>query len=167
MEAIRVRRRGSFEKAVLAAALAAIGGLAGCAPERRAVGPAAPSTAPTGPNDPRAAAIEGNLMEISAGGRQFRWAGCGACHSLAAVGPVRLDDGAWRCGGATAQIYIAIAQGCGPGMPAYGARLTPEQTWRLAAYVRSLAKTQPGERRRADNALAGEPKGRRWQGPLR
>lgn len=64
------------------------------------------------------------------------------------------------------RIYASIAHGCGPGMPAFGDRLTPEQIWRLAAYVKSLPKLDPRQRQRGDNALAGEPDGRQWKGPL-
>ncbi len=147
--------------AVLLAAL-----IAGCGAEKRSVGPSVPSTPPTSQSDPRAAMIETNAFEISEGGRQFRWAGCGQCHGSQTIGPARLDDGGWRCGGATTQIYRSIAEGCGSQMPAYGAKATPEQIWRMAAYVRSLGKTDPKKRLRGDNALEGEPNGASWKGPL-
>jgi cytochrome c oxidase cbb3-type subunit 3 len=161
---VRHRRLDRVSSVIVSVVLVAMA--SGCAPEKRAVGPTPPHTPPNGQDDPRAARIEANAFEVSEGGRQFRWAGCGQCHGNDAVGAARLDDPAWRCGGATTRIYVSIAEGCGVGMPAYGARLTSEQIWRLAAYVRSLPKTDPQKRRRGDNALGGEPDGQQWKGPL-
>lgn len=165
MDAGKVRHRAVDQIGAIALVMAAV--LAGaCTPEKRLVGPAPPSTPPTGPDDPRAARIQANVFEISEGGRQFRWAGCGQCHGNSASGFARLDDAAWRCGGDVSRIYASIANGCRPGMPAFGDRLSSEQIWRLAAYVKSLPKLDPHKRQRGDNALAGEPDGRQWKGPL-
>jgi cytochrome c oxidase cbb3-type subunit 3 len=167
MDTAKVRHRTSRDIAarLLSAALLA-GLIGGCEAEKRALGPTVPATPPTTLNDPRAARIETNAFEISEGGRQFRWAGCGQCHGLQAPAPALLTDQAWRCGGATTQIYRSIAQGCGAGMPAYGATLTSEQIWRIAAYVHSLPKTDRTKQLRGDNALAGEPEGETWKGPI-
>ena len=163
MDAGKVRHRAGYRAfGVVALALLAMA----CAPEKRAIGPALPSTPPTGPDDPRAARIEANVFEVAEGGRQFRWAGCGQCHGPDAAGFARLDDQTWRCGGGVTRIYASIAQGCGAAMPAFENRLTSEQVWRIAAYVKSLAELDRHKRARGDNALAGEPDGALWKGPV-
>ncbi len=167
MGAAKVRRHAtpvSKPRTLILCGLAAL--LAACGAEKRHVGAAVPLTPPILADDPRAAGLETNAFEISEGGRQFRWTGCGQCHGDQAQGAARLDDDAWRCGATTTQIYRSIAQGCGAAMPAYAARATPDQIWRIAAYVHSLPKTDAKKRRRADNALAGEPEGATWKGPL-
>ena len=156
MGAAKVRRHAtpvSKPRTLILCGLAAL--LAACGAEKRHVGAAVPLTPPILADDPRAAGLETNAFEISEGGRQFRWAGCGQCHGDQAQGAARLDDDAWRCGATTTQIYRSIAQGCGAAMPAYAARATPDQIWRIAAYVHSLPKTDAKQRRRADNARLG------------
>jgi cytochrome c oxidase cbb3-type subunit 3 len=137
----------------------------GCQVEKREIGPSPPVTPPTGPGDARTPHYENNRYEMSEGGRMFRWFGCDGCHTDPAPGYLDLADGDWRAGGSTAEIYRSIAQGR-PGMPAYAARITPQQTWQIAGYVRGLAALKPEQRRRSSDALKGEPSGASWQGPL-
>jgi cytochrome c oxidase cbb3-type subunit 3 len=139
--------------------------LAGCQVEKRDLGPSAPATSPVSRADPRARHYETNRYEMSEGGRLFRWVGCGGCHSEGSRGFDNLADNVWRRGGETADIYGAIAQGA-PGMPSYAARLTPQQTWQVAGYVRGLHRQKANQRRRSDDALKGEPAGSAWTGPL-
>jgi cytochrome c oxidase cbb3-type subunit 3 len=157
------KSRVRFRCAVLAAACAVT--LAGCEVEKRALQPQAPLTPPTGPADARAKLYESNRYEVSEGGRAFRWAACDSCHTDPAPGYLDLNDDAWRQGGSVPAIYNSIANGA-PGMPAYGARLTPQQIWRLSGYVHGLHELKPEVRRRNASAQQGEPSGSNWPGPL-
>jgi cytochrome c oxidase cbb3-type subunit 3 len=92
------------------------------------------------PLDPRAAAYEGNAYAIAQGQQLFTAMNCVGCHSHGGggMGPA-LMDGKWRYGGRIDQIAATISQGRQNGMPAWRGKLTNEQIWQLAAYVRSLS----------------------------
>jgi cytochrome c oxidase cbb3-type subunit 3 len=142
-----------FRNRLAACALLAL--LAGCGRERRQPGahlpvppvPAMaspdtifPGNAPAPPLDPRAAAYEGNAQAIAQGQQLFSWMNCVGCHGHGggAMGPALIDD-QWRYGGRIDQIASTIAEGRPNGMPSWRAKLTDEQIWQLAAYVRSLS----------------------------
>ncbi len=65
---------------------------------------------------------------------------CVGCHAHGGggMGPALMDD-KWRYGGRIDQIAATIAEGRPNGMPAWRGRLTDDQIWKLAAYVRSLS----------------------------
>ena len=65
---------------------------------------------------------------------------CVGCHSHGGggMGPPLMDD-EWRYGGRIDQIVASIAEGRPNGMPAWRTKLTDDQIWKLAAYVRSLS----------------------------
>ena len=90
--------------------------------------------------DPRAAAYEGNAPAIARGQQLFSWMNCAGCHSHGGggMGPA-LMDGKWRYGGRIDQIATSIAEGRPNGMPSWRGKLTNQQIWQLAAYVRSLS----------------------------
>jgi cytochrome c oxidase cbb3-type subunit 3 len=92
------------------------------------------------PLDPRAAAYEGNADAIAQGQRLYTWMNCVGCHSHGGggMGPP-LMDGKWRYGGRIDQIASSISEGRPNGMPSWRSKLTPEQIWQLAAYVRTLS----------------------------
>jgi cytochrome c oxidase cbb3-type subunit 3 len=92
------------------------------------------------PLDPRAAAYEGNAPAIAAGQRLFAWMNCVGCHSHGGggMGPALMDEN-WRYGGRIDQIAASIAEGRPNGMPSWRGKLTNQETWQLAAYVRSLS----------------------------
>jgi cytochrome c oxidase cbb3-type subunit 3 len=50
-----------------------------------------------------------------------------------------LLDNQWIYGGRLEQIHQTIAEGRPNGMPSWGARLSDDQMWQLAAYVRSMS----------------------------
>jgi len=49
-------------------------------------------------------------------------------------------DSHWIYGGSIQQIYYSIRDGRKNGMPAWKHRLTDQQIWQLAAYVRSMGR---------------------------
>jgi cytochrome c oxidase cbb3-type subunit III len=92
------------------------------------------------PLDPRAAAYANNAPAISEGQQLFSWMNCVGCHAHGGggMGPPLMDE-EWRYGGRMDQIVATIAEGRPNGMPAWRGRLTEDQMWKLAAYVRSLS----------------------------
>ncbi|HEY0335230.1 MAG TPA: c-type cytochrome [Stenotrophomonas sp.] len=84
--------------------------------------------------------FEANAYHINQGSRWYRAFNCNGCHGAGggAIGPA-LMDAPWRYGGNIDQIHASIIDGRPNGMPAWRNRLTDEQAWQLAAYVRALA----------------------------
>ena len=95
---------------------------------------------PPGTVGVRAAAYEGNAFQIAQGMRLYTWMNCVGCHAHGGggMGPPLMDE-EWRYGGRIDQIAATIAEGRPNGMPAWKAKLTDDQVWQLAAYVRSLS----------------------------
>lgn len=83
---------------------------------------------------------ENNAYHITQGGRLFRWMNCNGCHGNGggSIGPA-LMDGEWRYGGSIDQIHASIMEGRPNGMPAWRGKLTDQQAWQLAAYIRALS----------------------------
>jgi cytochrome c oxidase cbb3-type subunit 3 len=92
------------------------------------------------PLDARAQLYDNNAPAISQGQQLFSQMNCVGCHSHGGggMGPPLMDD-EWRYGGRIDQIAASIAEGRPNGMPAWRGRLTDDQIWQLAAYVRSLS----------------------------
>ncbi len=69
---------------------------------------------------------------------------CVGCHSHGGggMGPA-LMDAKWRYGGRIDQIAATIYEGRPNGMPSWRDKLTQEQIWQLAAYVRTLSGLEP------------------------
>ena len=103
-----------------------------------------PGNALPPPLNPQAAAYEKNAAAIAQGQQLFGSMNCGGCHGHGGggMGPA-LMDGKWRYGGRIDQIAASISEGRPNGMPAWRSKLTQEQIWQLAAYVRSLAGLEP------------------------
>jgi cytochrome c oxidase cbb3-type subunit III len=99
-----------------------------------------PASAEVRPLDPRAAAYERNASAITKGQQLFTWMNCVGCHSHGGggMGPALMDD-KWLYGGRIDQIAASIMEGRPRGMPAWQGKLTEQQMWQLAAYVRSLS----------------------------
>ena len=150
-------------------ALALVAALAGCDREQRQTrGKPLAETIPasTSPDtvfpgdanlpkaDPRAAPYEGNATAISEGQRLYNWMNCAGCHFHGGGGMgVALMDDKWRYGGRIDQIAATIVEGRPNGMPSFRGRLTEQQVWQLAAYVRTLSGQ---ERKDAVSARADE-----------
>jgi cytochrome c oxidase cbb3-type subunit III len=103
-----------------------------------------PGGAKGGPLDPRAAAYGRNAFAIAQGQQLFGTMNCVGCHSHGGggMGPA-LMDAQWRYGGRIDQIAESIAKGRPNGMPAWQGKLTDQQIWQLAAYVRTLSGQAP------------------------
>jgi cytochrome c oxidase cbb3-type subunit 3 len=67
----------------------------------------------------------------------FNCAGCHGEHGGGGMGP-SLRDEIWVYGNTDAKIANSIAAGRAHGMPAWGNKITTEQTWKLTAYIKSL-----------------------------
>ena len=104
----------------------------------------------------RAAAFEGNAWHIAQGQRLYGWMNCAGCHAHGGggMGPPLMDD-EWRYGGSMGEIAATILNGRPNGMPAFRTRVTEDQAWQLAAFVRALS-AQP--RQDALPARADEPR---------
>ena len=96
----------------------------------------------TGPmaGDPRGASYESNAFHISQGQRLYAWMNCSGCHAHGGggMGPPLMDD-EWRYGGTMEEVAATILDGRPNGMPPYRGRITEQQAWQLAAFVRSLS----------------------------
>ena len=89
----------------------------------------------------RVEAYEGNAFQISQGQRLYSWMNCAGCHSLGGgggMGPPLMDD-EWRYGGRIDQIAATINEGRPNGMPSFRGKLSEDQIWQLAAFVRTLS----------------------------
>ena len=99
-----------------------------------------PGGASPPPLDPRAALYDNNAAAISEGQNLYSQMNCVGCHSHGGggMGPPLMDD-EWRYGGRIDQIVTSIAEGRPNGMPSWRNKLTPDQIWKIAAYVRSMS----------------------------
>ena len=86
------------------------------------------------------ARYENNAYHITQGGHLFKWFNCSGCHASGGggMGPA-LTDAPWRYGGTIDAIHATIVDGRPRGMPAFKDRVTDQQAWQIAAYVRALA----------------------------
>ena len=141
---------------ILAAALvAASAALAGCEREERnvrmdppvedALNAVAPMPNRIGGATPDVYAAlgkpyEGNAYDIAQGKRLYGWFGCARCHGDGHGSPrgPSFIDGWWNYGPDIVSIFISIRDGRPNGMPAFGDKLTTEQVWQLAGYIRTL-----------------------------
>jgi cytochrome c oxidase cbb3-type subunit III len=129
---------------LLIAAIALLAPLAACdREERNTRGQPLPDTIPaTGSERPdtRAASFENNAAAISQGQQLFSWMNCVGCHAHGGggMGPALMDSD-WRYGGSIEQIAATIVEGRPNGMPSFRGKLTEDQVWQIAAYVRSLS----------------------------
>jgi cytochrome c oxidase cbb3-type subunit 3 len=129
-----------------------------------------PGGASLPPLDPRAAAYERNAYAIAQGQQLFSWMNCVGCHAHGGGGMgVALTDDKWRYGGRIDQIAATIAEGRPNGMPSWRGKLTGQQIWQLAAYVRSLSGQVPKDAvgARADTMSNTPPQTEAKRQPLR
>lgn len=128
---------------LLCAALA----LAGCDREQRDLNgqPKAETKSYLASGDPRAKEYENNAFHIAQGQRLYMQMNCVGCHfhGGGGMGPPLMDD-QWLYGGRMEDIVASILYGRPNGMPDWRNKITEQQAWELAAYVRSLSM-QPRE----------------------
>ena len=96
-------------------------------------GPLTSSSPPANPyaND-RTAMGEGRQLFV-----RFNCSGCHGGRAGGGMGP-SLRDVDWLYGNNDAQLFSSIAEGRAHGMPSWQTRLTPDQTWKLVTYIKSL-----------------------------
>lgn len=135
-------------------------------PPVQAAEPAAARAAEAPPHPP-----EENAFAVSQGKRLFRWYNCNGCHSAGGggMGPPLMDE-QWLYGSEPAQIVATIVEGRVNGMPSFAGRISEDQLWQIAAYVRSLSGLVAGDvaSGRNDGLTTGKPEqSRKPQEPLR
>jgi cytochrome c oxidase cbb3-type subunit III len=83
---------------------------------------------------------ERRAYDLSEGKRLFESWNCSGCHSHGGggMGPPLMDD-EWIYGSDPENIVATIVEGRPNGMPSFRGRITNQQLWQVAAYVRSLA----------------------------
>jgi cytochrome c oxidase cbb3-type subunit 3 len=81
-----------------------------------------------------------NAYAVAEGKRLFGAWNCTGCHGHGGggMGPA-LMDGRWLYGDDPDTLFRTITAGRPNGMPAYGARITQADAWKLVSYVRSLS----------------------------
>ena len=94
--------------------------------------------------DPRAKLYDNNAPAIAEGQTLYTQMNCVGCHSHGGggMGPALMDD-EWRYGGSIDQIHATVLEGRPNGMPSWRGKLTNQQIWQLAAFVRSLSGQEP------------------------
>jgi cytochrome c oxidase cbb3-type subunit 3 len=114
--------------------LAGILALAGCARETRDF------TGDAMQRSDRAHFVAGNAFHLAQGQRLYAWMNCSGCHAHGGggMGPALMDAN-WRYGGSMEEIVATILDGRPNGMPSFRNRITEDQAWELASYVRSLS----------------------------
>jgi cytochrome c oxidase cbb3-type subunit 3 len=82
----------------------------------------------------------GNALAVAEGSRLYIRFNCAGCHAYTAKGNMgpNLTDTYWRYGGLPVDVYKSIADGRAKGMPAWGTALTPQEIWKLVAYIQSF-----------------------------
>jgi cytochrome c oxidase cbb3-type subunit 3 len=84
---------------------------------------------------------EENAYHVSQGKKYYTWFNCVGCHHQGGggSGPALIDD-KWVYGGSIENIVATIREGRPNGMPSFRGKLTDEQIWQIAAYVRSMGR---------------------------
>jgi len=87
---------------------------------------------------------ENNALALSTGKQLFSQMNCTGCHAHGGggIGPP-LMDAKWIYGSQPEQVFATIVEGRPNGMPAFRNKLSDQQVWQLAAYVRSISGQAP------------------------
>jgi cytochrome c oxidase cbb3-type subunit III len=99
---------------------------------------------PHTPSTPMKNDYELNAPAMSEGKTLYNSFNCVGCHAHGGggMGPPLMDE-KWRYGSEPAQVFSSIMAGRPNGMPAFGGKLSDDQAWKIAAYVRSLSGLVP------------------------
>lgn len=94
----------------------------------------------TGPIDPRVKPYLNNQQVVLEGKALYNAHNCSGCHSNGGggMGPGFLDA-EWIYGGRLEDIHATLVEGRPAGMPSWKDKLTDDQMWKIAAYVRSMS----------------------------
>jgi cytochrome c oxidase cbb3-type subunit 3 len=153
---------------VLAAALGCALGASGCDREARDPrghplpenGPVLAAAIDPSKSDPRAEEYMNNAASVSNGQTYYSWMNCVGCHANGGggMGPALMDS-EWRYGSSMESIVNSITYGRPNGMPAFAGRMTPQQIWQVAAFVRTMSARDRQDVRagRAEGLSTGEP----------
>jgi cytochrome c oxidase cbb3-type subunit 3 len=105
-----------------------------------------------------------NAYAVAQGKTLFRWFNCAGCHANGGggMGPPLMDE-KWLYGSQLQSVFNSIMEGRPNGMPAFRGRVTEDEAWQLAAYVRSMGgfvakDVAPG---RTDGLYPGKPENAR------
>lgn len=87
---------------------------------------------------------DSNAWQLSQGKRLYDWFNCKGCHADGGgvAGPGFMS-GWWRYGPQIESVYASIRDGRPHGMPPFRNRMTDDQIWQLAGYVRSIGMFEP------------------------
>ena len=82
---------------------------------------------------------EKNAYQLAQGKTLFTKMNCNGCHSHGGggMGPALTDD-KWIYGDSIENIVATIREGRPNGMPSFRGKITDDQIWQIAAYVRSM-----------------------------
>ncbi len=94
----------------------------------------------TGPIDPRVKPYLNNQQVVLEGKALYNAHNCSGCHSNGGggMGPGFLDAD-WIYGGRLEDIHATLVEGRPAGMPSWKGKLTDDEMWKIAAYVRSMS----------------------------
>jgi len=82
---------------------------------------------------------ERTAYDLSQGKRLYSWFGCPSCHGEGEGGRVpSFLDGWWLYGPSMVSIAASIRDGRPHGMPAFRDKMTIDEIWQLAGYVKSI-----------------------------
>ena len=87
---------------------------------------------------------EKNAYHLAQGKTLFTKMNCSGCHSHGGggMGPALIDD-RWIYGGSIENIVATIREGRPNGMPSFRGKITDDQIWQIAAYIRSMGGKVP------------------------
>jgi cytochrome c oxidase cbb3-type subunit III len=110
--------------------------------EQVALSPLAPgSQAPQQTRSGKGKEFESNAYHVNEGKTNYMRFNCNGCHANGGggMGPALMDE-KWIYGGSIENIVATIREGRPKGMPSFRGRITDDQIWQIAAYVRSMSR---------------------------
>jgi cytochrome c oxidase cbb3-type subunit 3 len=82
---------------------------------------------------------EKTAYDLSQGKRLYAWFGCAQCHATGEGGKgPSFIDGWWLYGPSMVSIFASIRDGRPHGMPAFKDKMTTDEIWQLAGYIKAL-----------------------------
>ncbi len=84
--------------------------------------------------------VQANVAAVADGQRLYMWMNCAGCHGQGGggLGPPLMDE-RWIYGSSLGEIHTSIALGRPNGMPPFAGRMSDDDMWKVAAYVRTLS----------------------------